>query len=170
MKPADRAQFSTPTPRSPFRADQPVGELGFAEQFVTWAMRVQWTHIGDGKQQSLVLQRACASVDMPEGAALVAELTDALMRATQRPLSVPCPKWRVLTGDKARLLGFIAALQARDGTPLAACDPEWRSPSHATSIWAPAQRLALALAAAGLHLGATRMGETGFPLVTPQMH
>jgi hypothetical protein len=107
---------------------------------------------------------------MPEGAALVAELTGALMRTTQRPLSVPCPKWRVLTGDEARLLGFIAALQSRDGTPLAACDPEWRSPSHATSIWAPAQRLALALGAAGLYLGATRMGETAFPLIMPQMH
>lgn len=170
MRPADRAQFSAPAPRPSFRADQPVGELGFAEQFVIWAMRVQWTHIGDGRQQSLVLQRACASVDMPEGAALVAELTGALMRATQRPLSVPCPKWRVLTGDEARLLSFIAALQARDGTPLALCDPEWRSPSHAMSIWAPAQRLALALGAAGLHLGAMWMGEAAFPLAMPQMH
>ncbi len=170
MRPADRAQFSTPSPRLSFRADQPIGELGFAEQFVTWAMRIQWTHIGDGRQQSLVLQRACAALDMPEGAALVAELTEALMRATQRPLSVPCPKWRVLTSDEARLLDFITALQSRDGSPLAVCDPEWRSPAHATSIWAPAQRLALALSAAGLHLGTTQMGETPFPLAIPQLH
>src|SRR3546814_18317365 len=93
-------------------------------------MRVQWTHIGDGRQQSLVLQRACAALDMPEGAALVAELTEALMRATQRPLSVPCPQWRVLTSDEARLLGFITALQSRDGTPPPACDPETHPPAQ----------------------------------------
>lgn len=170
MRPTDRAYFAAPSPRPSFRADQPVGELGFAEQFLIWAMRVQWTHIGDGRQQSLVVQRACVAADMPEGAALVAELTGALMRASNRPLSVPCPKWRVLTSDEARLLGFIAALQARDGTPLSACDPEWRSPRHAMSIWAPAQRLALALAAAGFYLGATRMNEAAFPLAAPQLH
>jgi hypothetical protein len=170
MRPADRAQFSTPSPRLSFRADQPVGELGFAEQFVIWAMRVQWTHIGDGRQQSLVVQRACRVIDMPEGASLVAELTEGLMHACERPLSVPCPKWRVLTSDEARLLGFIAALQTRDGAPLIACDPEWRSPAHAKSIWAPAQRLALALGAAGLHLGTMQMGEAAFPAAMPQLH
>jgi hypothetical protein len=170
MKPADRAQFSFPSPRPTFRADQPVAELGFAEQFVTWAMRVQWTHIGDGRQRSLVLHRAFDAMDMPEGASLIAELTEALMRASARPLAFPCPKWRVLTNDEARLLAFIGAMQARDGTPLALCDPLWRSPAHTSSVWPVAQRLALALGAAGLRFGARRHGETDMPPLAPPFH
>ncbi|HUD50141.1 hypothetical protein [Parvibaculum sp.] len=170
MKQADRAFFPAPPRRPAYVADQPVAELGFAEQFATWAMRVQWTHIGDGRQQSLVLQRAFDALDMPEGAELVAELTEALIRSTRRPLSIPCPKWRVLTGDEARLLAFVAAMQARDGTPLADCDPDWRAPKTGSSVWAPAQRLALAFAAAGLRFGMTRMGEPPFPLAMPRLH
>ncbi len=170
MKQTDRAYFPSPFRRASYVADQPVAELGFAEQFVTWAMRVQWTHVGDGRQRSLVLQRAFDALDMPEGASLVAELTQALIETTRRPLSVPCPKWRVLTSDEARLLIFLAALQARDGTPLADCDPEWRSPSAGTAVWPPAQRLALAFAAAGLRFGMTRMGAAPFPLAMPRLH
>ncbi|HEX7775064.1 MAG TPA: hypothetical protein VF449_00890 [Parvibaculum sp.] len=170
MRPAERSYYPMPSRQAAYRADQPVAELGFAEQFVTWAMRVQWTHIGDGKQRSMVVQRAFDAMDMPEGAALIAELTEALMKATARPLAVPCPKWRVLTSDEARLLTFVGAMQARDGTPLAACDPEWRTPAHASSVWTPAQRLALALAAAGLRFGAARQGETYFPRAAPRLH
>lgn len=170
MKQADRACFPMP-PRLPLYApDQPVAELGFAEQFATWAMRVQWTHVGDGRQRSLVLQHAFDALDMPEGASLVAELTQALIETTRRPLSVPCPKWRVLTSDEARLLRFFAALQARDGTPLADCDPEWRAPTNGSAVWPPAQRLALAFAAAGLHFGMTCMGATPFPLAMPRLN
>ena len=170
MRPAERSFFPTPSRNASYRADQPLAELGFAEQFVTWAMRVQWTHIGDGRQRSMVVQRAFDAMDMPEGAALVAELTEALMKASARPLAVPCPKWRVLTSDEARLLAFVGAMQARDGTPLAACDPEWRTPAGASSVWLPAQRLALALTAAGLRFGAARHGATEFPLSAPLMH
>lgn len=170
MRPAERSFYPTPSHRTSYRADQPVAELGFAEQFVTWAMRVQWTHIGDGKQRSMVLQRAFDAMDMPEGATVIAELTEALMKASARPLAVPCPKWRVLTSDEARLLAFVGAMQARDGTPLAQCDPEWRSAAHASSVWLPAQRLALALAAAGLRFGATRHGAMEFPLSAPLIH
>lgn len=170
MKQADRAYFPSPCRRPAYFPDQPVGDLGFCEQFAIWAMRIQWAHIGDGRQRSLVLQRAFDALDMPEGAALVAQLTEALIAASARPLSVPCPKWRVLTGDEARVLCFLAALQARDGTPLAACDPDWRSASGRSSVWEPAQRLALAFAAAGLHFGMTRMGEPPFPLAMPRLH
>jgi len=152
MRPADLSQFLSPRPRPTFHVEQAVADLGFAAQFVVWAMRVQWTHIGDGHETSLVVQRACNAAHMPEGAALVAELTNALMRATSRPLAIPCPKWRVLTNDEARLLGFLSAMQMRDGTPLMECDAEWREPRHASAIWNPAQRLALALSAAGLYL------------------
>lgn len=152
MRPADLSQFLAPRPQATFRVEQAVGDLGFAAQFVVWAMRVQWTHIGDGNEISLMVQRACHAAQMPEGAALIAELTGALMRATSRPLAIPCPKWRVLTGDEARLLSFVAAMQARDGTPLMECDAEWRKPDQASAIWQPAQRLALALSAAGLYL------------------
>ncbi len=154
MRPADLLPFLAPRPPPAFYAEQAVGDLGFGAQFVIWAMRVQWAHIGDGKQISLVVERACNAADMPEGASLITELTEALTRATSRPLSIPCPKWRVLTGDEARLLGFVAAMQARDGTPLALCDAEWRGARHARSVWVPAQRLALALSAAGLYLNA----------------
>lgn len=152
MRPTEFARY-TPAPARPaFYVDQSLQDLGFAARFIVWAMRVQWSHIGDGIERSLVVERACNAADMPEGGALIAELTGALIGASSRPLAFPCPKWRVLTGDEARLLAFIAALQARDGTPLAVCDAEWRSPRHASSVWAPAQRLALALSAAGFYL------------------
>lgn len=152
MQPAGPAPSSRPAMQNGFAVEQAVSDLGFAAQFLTWAMRVQWTHIGDGRHVSKVVERACHAAEMPEAAQLIAELTGALIRASSRPLSFPCPKWRVLTGDEARLLGFVAAMQARDGTPLAACDREWRAPRHASAIWAPAQRLALAMSAAGLYL------------------
>lgn len=169
MKPADRALFPNPLPRPAYVADQPLAELGFAEQFAIWAVRVQWTHIGTGKQRSRVLQGAFDALDMPEGAELVAELTDALMQVTGRPLSIPCPKWRVLTTDEARILAFLAALQARDGRPLAACDPAWAS-RDAKGLWAAAQRLAIAFCSVGLRLGMTRMAELPFPLAMPRLH
>lgn len=160
MRPADLSQFRPPRSRPAFYVEQAIGDLGFGAQFVIWAMRVQWTHIGDGKQTSLVVERACNAADMPEGASLFAELTEALTHASSRPLAIPCPKWRVLTSDEARLLGFVAAMQARDGTPLAECDAEWREPRHASSIWVPAQRLALALSAAGLYLNVSPVVTT----------
>lgn len=158
MKPADAVRHVSPA-RPSFRPDQPVSDLGFAEQLLIWALRVQWTDIGDGKERSLVLHHAFGAMDMPEGATLIAELVGALAQATARPLSIPCPKWRVLTSDEARLLAFIASLQSHDGTPLADFAPEWRA-GHGASIWAPAQRLALALSASGLFLGLSRMSET----------
>tara|TARA_R110000824_G_scaffold118960_18_gene272535 strand:- start:64893 stop:65405 length:513 start_codon:yes stop_codon:yes gene_type:complete len=170
MQPADLAPYSRPTPQNGFAVEQAVSDLGFAAQFLTWAMRVQWTHIGDGKHVSRVVERACHAAEMPEGAALIAELTDALIRASSRPLSIPCPKWRVLTGDEARLLGFVAALQARDGTPLAACDSEWREPRHASAIWAPAQRLALAMSAAGFYLVAPVLTGTAVSPDAARLH
>lgn len=169
MKPADRAFFPSPSRHPRYVPDLPVAELGFAEQFLIWAMRVQWSHIGDGRQNSLVVQRAFDKLDMPEGASLIAELTEALIGASARPSSVPCPKWRVLTGDEARLLNFLAALQARDGAPLAFFAPEWCLPSHA-AIWPPAQRLALACTAAGLHLGSMRADAPTLRLAMPQLH
>ncbi|MES1989661.1 MAG: hypothetical protein V4441_01765 [Pseudomonadota bacterium] len=168
MRPADLARFTSLPPRPTFHVEQALSELGFAAQFIVWAMRIQWAHIGDGRQTSLVIDRASHGVDMPEGAALVAELTEALIAATSRPLSIPCPKWRVITGDEARLLGFLAAMQARDGTPLAVCNAEWRSPRHASSIWSPAQRLALAMTSAGLYLTTPATGLTP-PIDAPAM-
>lgn len=169
MKQADRALFPNPLPRPAYVADQPLAELGFAEQFAIWTLRVQWTHIGTGKQPSRLLQSAFNALDIPEGAALVAELTDALMQVTGRPLSIPCPKWRVLTTDEARILAFLAALQARDGRPLAACDPAWASPD-AKDLWAAAQRLSIAFSTAGLRLGRAPHGELPFPLAMPRLH
>jgi hypothetical protein len=170
MRPADLSQFPVPRQRATFHVEQAVGDLGFAAQFVVWAMRVQWNHIGDGKEISLVIERACHAINMPEGAALVAELAEGLMRATSRPLAIPCQKWRVLTSDEARLLSFIAAMQMHDGTPLTECDAEWRQPRHASSIWTPAQRLALALSAAGLFLALpSAKGVTPFD-ATPRYH
>ena len=87
--PADLSQFLPPRPRATFHVEQAVTDIGFAAQFVVWAMRVQWTHIGDGNETSLMVQRACNAADMPEGAALVAELTNALMQASSRPLAIP---------------------------------------------------------------------------------
>jgi hypothetical protein len=170
MRPADLVQFPDPARHTGYHVEQAVSDLGFAAQFVIWAMRVQWNHIGDGRQTSLVVARACNAADMPEGATLIAELTDALIAASSRPLSFPCPKWRVLTGDEARLLAFIAAMQARDGTPLMACDAEWRSPRHASAVWAPAQRLALALSVAGFYLASPGVRETTTAIVASQCH
>lgn len=170
MRPADLSQFLAPRLRPAFYVEQAVGDLGFGAQFVTWAMRVQWTHIGDGKQTSLIVARACNAADMPEGASLIAELTEALTRASSRPLAIPCPKWRVLTGDEARLLGFVAAMQTRDGTPLTECDAEWRDARHARAVWVPAQRLALALSAAGLYLSAAPIETAAAPSDPAHFH
>lgn len=64
---------------------------------------------------------------------------------------------------------FLAAMQTRDGTPLAACDPAWAS-RDAKSLWAAAQRLAIAFNATGLRFGMTRMGELPFPHAMPRLH
>lgn len=161
--------FSSPEPR-PYAPDQPLAELGFAEQFLVWSLRVQWSVCDEGAEKSVLLQRAFDALEMPEGAAMVAELAGALSRAVQRPLSIPCPRWRVLTSDEVRVLNFMAALQKQEASPRAALDPAWvAAPCGASPIWAPAQRLALAFTAAGLMLGTAAHSTVAFPEAMPRL-
>jgi hypothetical protein len=153
-----------------YAPDQPLNELGFAEQFLVWSLRVQWRVTAEGAEtKSHLLQRAFDALQMPDGPAIVAELAAVLALTVQRPLSIPCPRWRVLTSDEVRLLNFTAALQRRDGTPGAALDPSWATaPSGASPIWVPAQRLALAFSAAGLIFGSACQGPS-FPEAMPRL-
>jgi len=161
--------FSSPEPRA-YAPDQPLAELGFAEQFLVWSLRVQWRVSDEGAEKSVLLQRAFDALEMPEGAAMVAELAGALSRTVQRPLSIPCPRWRVLTSDEVRVLNFVAALQRQGTNPRATLDPAWvAAPCGASPIWAPAQRLALALSAAGLVLGNTNAPASPFPEAMPRI-
>jgi hypothetical protein len=87
-----------------------------------------------------------------------------------RPLSIPCPRWRVLTSDEVRVLNFIAALQRQGASPRAALDPSFMAaPCGASPIWAPAQKLALALSAAGLMLGSAHAPASPFPEAMPRI-
>lgn len=171
MKPAAALpDILTAEPSRTYAPDQPLAELGFAEQFVVWCLRVQWRMPDEGKERSVLLQRAFDALDLPGGAALVAELAGALTRTVQRPLSIPCPRWRVLTSDEVRVLHFIAALQRQGASPRAALDPSWMAaPCGASPIWAPAQKLALALSAAGLMLGNAHAPASPFPEAMPRI-
>ena len=170
MKPAAALPHIHAAEPSRFHADQPLAELGFAEQFAVWCLRVQWRMPEEGKERSVLLQRAFDALDLPGGAALVAELAGALTRTVQRPLSIPCPRWRVLTSDEVRVLHFIAALQRQGASPRAALDPSWvAAPCGASPIWAPAQKLALALSAAGLMLGNAHAPASPFPEAMPRI-
>ena len=161
--------FSSPEARA-YAPDQPLAELGFAEQFLVWSLRVQWRVSDEGAEKSVLLQRAFDALEIPEGAAMVAELAGALSRTVQRPLSIPCPRWRVLTSDEVRVLNFVAALQRQGSSPRAALDPAWTAaPCGASPIWAPAQRLALAFSAAGLVLGGAAPSAAAFPEAMPRM-
>lgn len=170
MKPdmAASRMFSA-DPKRAYTPDQPLSELGFAEQFTVWCLRVQWRISADGVEKSILLQRGFDALDMPEGAEMVAELARALSRSVQRPLSIPCPHWRVLTSDEVRILNFIAALQQGTGSH-ARLDPGWMAaPCSTSSIWAPAQRFALALSAAGLTLRAVFQSPSPFPEAMPRL-
>ena len=157
-------------PAQGYGPDQPLCELGFAEQFLVWSLRVQWRVSDEGAERSVLLQRAFDALDLPGGAAMVAELAGALTRTVQRPLSIPCPRWRVLTSDEVRVLNFVAALQRQGTNPRATLDPAWvAAPCGASPIWAPAQRLALALSAAGLILGNTNAPASPFPEAMPRI-
>ena len=157
-------------PARSYAPDQPLSELGFAEQFLVWSLRVQWRVTADGVDKSLLLQRGFDALDMPDGPAMVAELAAVLSLTVRRPLSIPCPRWRVLTSDEVRILKFIAALQQERGSPRAALDPAWATaPCGASPIWVPAQRLALAFASAGLMLGATNYTACPFPESMPRL-
>lgn len=157
-------------PAPAYAPDQPLSELGFAEQFLVWSLRVQWRVKADGVDKSLPLQRAFDALDMPEGPAIVAELAAVLSLTVKRPLSIPCPRWRALTSDEVRILNFIAALQRQDGSPRAALDPSWAAaPCGASPIWVPAERLALAFSSAGLMLGAANCAATPFPEAMPRL-
>lgn len=170
MRPAKYHPFPKSSPQSRFHADQPLAELGFAEQFAVWCLRVQWRMPEEGKEPSVLLQRAFDALDLPGGAALVAELASALTRTVPRPLSIPCPRWRVLTSDEVRVLNFIAALQRQGANPRAALDPSFMAaPCGASPIWAPAQKLALALSAAGLMLGSAHAPASPFPEAMPRI-
>jgi hypothetical protein len=153
-----------------YAPDQPLAELGFAEQFVVWSLRVQWRVAEDGATRSVLLQRAFDALEMPDGAAMVAELASALTRCVQRPLSIPCPRWRVLTSDEVRVLNFVSALQRHGASPQAALDRSWQAaPCGASPNWGPAQRLALALSAAGLTLGMSAPSSAAFPEAMPRL-
>lgn len=170
MKPdmAASRMFSADLKRA-YTPDQPLSELGFAEQFTVWCLRVQWRIAADGAERSVLLQRGFDALDMPEGAQMVAELARALSRSVQRPLSIPCPHWRALTSDEVRILNFITALQQGATSPTR-LDPSWvTAPCNASPIWAPAQRFALALSAAGLTLGAFLQTPSPFPEVMPRL-
>lgn len=171
MKPAATApQMFSLDPARPYAPDQPLTELGFAEQFTIWCLRVQWRVSTEGTEKSVLLQRAFDALDMPEGASMVADLAGALSRAVQRPLSIPCPHWRVLTSDEVRVLNFLSALQQQGASPRAALDPSWMTaPCGASPLWAPAQHLALALSAAGLLLGAAHYSSSPFPEAMPRL-
>lgn len=161
--------FSSKPARS-YAPDQPLAELGFAEQFLVWSLRVQWRVSDEGAERSVLLQRAFDALDLPGGAAMVAELAGALTRTVQRPLSIPCPRWRVLTSDEVRVLNFVAALQRQGASPRTALDPAWAAaPCGASPIWVPAQRLALALSSAGLTLGSAHAPASPFPEAMPRM-
>lgn len=160
----------TSEPARAYAPDQPLSELGFAEQFLVWSLRVQWRATADGVDKSILLQRAFDALDMPEGADVVAELAAVLSLTVKRPLSIPCPRWRALTSDEVRILNFIAALQRQGGSPRAALDPSWATaPCGASPIWVPAQRLALAFSSAGLTLGATSNAASPFPEAMPRL-
>ncbi|MEQ8281985.1 MAG: hypothetical protein RIC04_04365 [Parvibaculum sp.] len=168
MKPAEAAAPARSF--SIYEPDQPLGELGFAEQFVVWCLRVQWRLAENGTGRSLLVQRAFDALELPGGAAMVAELAAALTRTVQRPLSIPCPHWRVLTSDEARVLDFIAGLQRHGQAAQGLFDRSWRAASCGTSpVWAPAQRLALALTAAGLTLGNSAQPGVAFPEAMPRL-
>jgi hypothetical protein len=168
MKPAIAAAPARSV--SAYAPDQPLGELGFAEQFVVWSLRVQWRVAEDGTHRSLLVQQAFDALELPGGAALVAELATALTRSVQRPLSIPCPHWRVLTSDEARILDFIAGLQRHGQTAQDRFDRSWRAaPCGASPVWAPAQRLALALSTAGLTLGIGTQPGVAFPDAMPRL-
>lgn len=170
MKSAEATLDIFSRPAGGYSPDQPLAELGFAEQFVVWSLRVQWRVAEDGTERSVLLQRAFDALELPGGAAMVAELAAALTRTVQRPLSIPCPHWRVLTSDEVRVLNFIAALQRQGASPRAAIDPSWHAaPCGASPIWAPAQRLALTLAAAGLTLGTASYSGVPFPEAMPRL-
>lgn len=175
MKPADRALYSTSRTEPVYSADQAVAELCFAGQFAVWALRVHWTSAGSETERGLLLQRAFDVLCIPEGGMLVARLAQALADSSSRPLSVPCPSWRVLTKDEARLLNFLAALQGRDGSPMAVwntteTETERHSPRGSSAIWAPSQRLALAFSAAGLYFSLPRFTDRAAPLAMPLLH
>ncbi len=168
MKPAEAAAPARTF--SIYEPDQPIGELGFAEQFVVWCLRVQWRLAEDGAGHSLLLQRAFDALELPGGAAMVAELAAALTRTVGRPLSIPCPHWRVLTNDEARVLDFIAGLQHHCQAAQGRFDGSWRAARcGASPVWAPAQRLALALSAAGLTLGNAAQPGVAFPEAMPRL-
>ncbi|MEQ8266455.1 MAG: hypothetical protein RH982_04605 [Parvibaculum sp.] len=170
MKSAEATLDIFSRPAGGYAPDQPLAELGFAEQFLVWSLRVQWRVSEDGAEHSVLLQRAFDALELHGGAALVAELAAALTRTVQRPLSIPCPRWRVLTSDEVRVLNFVAALQRHGASPRAALDPAWRAaPCGASPIWAPAQRLALALSAAGLVLGTASHSSVPFPEAMPRL-
>tara|TARA_R110002110_G_scaffold86743_6_gene226314 strand:- start:2584 stop:3105 length:522 start_codon:yes stop_codon:yes gene_type:complete len=171
MKRAEAMLNSNPRPASAYAPDQPLSELGFAEQFIVWSLRVQWRVAEDGVEPSVLLAHAFDALELPGGAILVAELADALVRTVRRPLSIPCPHWRVLTSDEVRVLNFVAALQHQGAAPGASLDPSWRkaAPCGVSPIWAPAQRLALALSAAGLILGTASCSGGPFPEAMPRL-
>lgn len=170
MKSAEATLDIFSRPAGFYAPDQPLAELGFAEQFLVWSLRVQWRVAEDGAERSVLLQRAFDALELPGGAAMVAELAAALTRTVQRPLSIPCPRWRVLTSDEVRVLNFVAALQRHGASPRATLDPAWRAaPCGASPIWAPAQRLALALSAAGLVLGTAGHSAVPFPEAMPRL-
>ena len=167
MKPAPAAIFENPA--AAYTPEQPLSELGFAEQFVVWCLRVQWRTAEDGAARPLLVQRAFDALEMPGGAEIVADLAQALRRAVARPLSIPCPHWRVLTSDEARILGFVGALQRQERASPPFARHGGAVPCGASPVWAPAQRLALALSAAGLRLGNGLQPGGAFPEAMPRL-
>lgn len=170
MKPTNYVELKEPIPTHPsYRPGQAMETLGFPEQFLVWAMRIGWAHQSGNRDAHLLLYGAFDRLDMPEGADLVGDMITNLRASIARPLAFPCPKWRSLTGDEARLLSFLAALQSQGDMPFDECpaslDMRWPS-----DLWRASHRLALAFGAAGLYLGIGFGGPGAFPHSMPSLH
>lgn len=170
MKPTNYVELTERTPAHPsYKPGQSMETLGFPEQFVVWAVRIGWAHHSGSRDAQMLLHGAFDKLDMPEGAELIDDLISRLGATIARPLAFPCPKWRSLTGDEARLLSFLAALQSQGNMPFDECpaslDMRWPS-----QLWRASHRLALALSASGLYLGIGFGGSGAFPNSMPSVH
>ena len=134
-------------------------DMRFPQQFVLWASR-QWVlHRSlPGWRQRLLLG-GFTRLGIPDGAAALEQLMQALNPCSEEPLCFlrPCRHW--VSEDECAFLGILAALQSGlNGTATERLG-DWCAPVKLRRAFSAGKRLTALLSGAGLQLGTTPRRE-----------
>lgn len=138
-----------------------VETLKFADRFVLWAMRT-WVAGLDSEREGIErLDEAFGWIKAPDGGPLLDAMMTALALGAADRVTIEGICCGTLSADEARLMAMVAHLQVDDRGAAMGLAATLVRPGEVRALVMAADRLAIALAAAGL--GLERRSGSGYP-------